>query len=132
MADTRDTYAYFWITGFECPFAEITAQMGIDPTKAWNKGDPGTYREVMRWSGWDLRSPMPRGDKFIHEHVEALLPVLEQRAEVVRSFARAYDAGINCVGYFHNFNPGFHFSLETMSRIVALGLPVDFDLYCSE
>jgi hypothetical protein len=132
VAETRDTYAYFWVTGFDCSIAEITQQMGIEPTRAWNKGDPGTYKRQMAFSGWDLYSPSPRGDKFIHEQLEALLPVLEERAAAVHSIAAKYDAGINCVGYFENYSPGFHLSKETVSRVAALGLSVDFDLYCSD
>ena len=131
MTETRDTYAYFWTTGFECSIGDITKCMGLEPTRAWNKGDPGRYKNEMSFSGWDLYSPMPRGDKAIDEQLEALLPVLEQRAAAIHDIAKKYQAGISCVGYFNNFSPGFHLSRETVSRIAALGLSVDFDLYCS-
>ena len=130
MAASRDTYAYFWVSKFECPDSDITTQMNIAPSRSLNKGAPGISRPQMPFSGWELHSPLPRGDRFIHEHIEALLPLLEPRAQVIRRFLERFEVGISCVGYFTSINPGFHLSKEIISRISKLQLSADFDLYC--
>lgn len=70
-------------------------------------------------NGWELRSPLARGENLLHEYLEALVSVLEHRAHVVRSLASRYSAGINCVGYFYGSNPGLHLSACLIERIAG-------------
>jgi hypothetical protein len=76
-----------------------------------------------------VSSPLARGESLLQDHIEALLPLLEARASVVKLFAQRNAAGINCVGYYYGSNPGLHLSAPLITRLAALGLPVDFDLY---
>lgn len=55
--------------------------------------------------------------------------MLEPHREAVLSFARKGEAGVNCVGYYYGANPGLHLSAALLTRLAALELPVDFDLY---
>ncbi len=126
----RDTYAYFWLKEFDLHVDDVTRAMGIAPSRAWNRGQPGSYREEMSYSGWDLNSPLGRGDHDVHAHIDALLGVLEARAAVVRSMADRYEAGISCIGFFSAVDPTFHLSRATIARVAALGLCVDFELEC--
>lgn len=35
-----------------------------------------------------------------------------------------------CAAYFREANPGFHLDVALLRRVAALGLDLDFDLYC--
>lgn len=67
---------------------------------------------------------------MLDSYVEALLNLLEPRVTEIQSLASECKVGINCVGYFFSANPGFHFSRVVLQRLSALGVAVDFDLYC--
>ncbi len=129
MAERRDVYAYFWVEGFDCACEDISAQLNIAPSTVRRIGDLWPSGQVVRTNCWQFLSPLARGESFIQEYLEALLPALEARATVVRSLASRYSAGINCVGYFYGSNPGLHLSATLIERIAALRLAVDFDIY---
>lgn len=116
--------------GFSCPHEEITSEMGMEPSEAYNKGDQATYGPS-KFSFWQLLSPLPEGDLFLDEHLDALLPILETRAREIKNISDRYKVGINCVGYFRDVNPGFHLSADMIKRVSDLRLSIDFDLYCS-
>ncbi|HZM85003.1 MAG TPA: DUF4279 domain-containing protein [Blastocatellia bacterium] len=122
-----ETYAYFAVVGSGM-YAIVSERLGLGPSRAWNEGDPkpsgGTY-SFMRWClETDIGHNRP-----VQEHLEVLLPILEDHAEAIRSLAPQYEAVIQCVGYFGEPSPGFHLDAPTIARIAALGLAVDFDLY---
>jgi len=39
MVEIYDTYAYFWIQGFECDPAEISEGIGLEPNRVVLKGE---------------------------------------------------------------------------------------------
>ncbi len=130
MEERRDTYAYFWIEGFDCAPEEISERLGITASKVHLKGEPLAGKRVRRANSWEVLSPLPRGEEVLDSYVEALLNLLEPCAGAIQSIAKECDIGINCVGYFYSANPGFHFSRSVIGRLDALGVSVDFDLYC--
>lgn len=129
MAERSDVHAYFWVEGFDGPPAQITSQMGLEPCETRGAGDVSISGRVTKCSQWAVASPLARGNHLIQEYLEALLPLLETRAEVVARLARTCSVGINCVGYYYGSNPGLHLSAPLVVRLAALGLSVDFDLY---
>jgi hypothetical protein len=128
-----DTFVSFGVFSFDCPKEKITELMGVEPTKSWNKGDVGEYVKKMPISGWQLYSPLGRGNYRLHDHIESLLPILENKASVIVSFSSIYNIGIACGGYFtSDSRPSFHLSSEIITRLSRLCLSVDFDLYVNE
>lgn len=63
-------------------------------------------------------------------HLEALAGLLEPLAAHIQTLNPQFEKGINCVGYYRGTHPGFHLSAGLISRLHALSLDVDFDLYC--
>lgn len=125
-----DTYAYFFVRGFDCPVQEVSDLLQITPSASWLKGEPGIAGRPRKFSNWELHSPLPRKEVFQDSHLKALLEILESHRErVLRAVAR-YECGLVGVGYYTNENSGFHMEAELVSRIAAFGLSVDFDLYC--
>ena len=134
MDARRDTYAYFWIEGFQCDPDEIANRLGMSPTEVKLKGEslPGT--RVRSKNSWSVASPLARGDEFIDSHLDALLELISPRAPEIKEIGQECEIGINCVGYFYGAHPGFHLSRELIQRLSVLELSVDFDLYnyCSK
>jgi hypothetical protein len=113
------------------PPAEVTALLGLQPTAAWVKGDlvPGHPHADRPCSAWRIQSPLPRTATF-EDQLHALLDILETRADQVRAASKRYGAQLTCAAYFDSVNPGFGLAADDVARIAALGLSMDFDLYC--
>jgi hypothetical protein len=119
----------FGVIGFSGSPDVVTGLVGIEPTSAWATGDPGMRGEPRRFARWTLASPAGE-DAPVEDQLAALLPLLEARAAAVAEAARRFEAGIRCAAYFHEANPGFHLDAALVARVAALGLSLDFDLYC--
>lgn len=112
------------------PLADITQALGVNPTESWSKGDPGLYNRSRPDSGWCLYSPLPQTNTNLREHIETLLPLLEQRAAVVKVLSEKYKTFLVCVGYYNETaSPGLSLSREVIASMASLGLVLDADLY---
>jgi hypothetical protein len=123
-------YAYFRVVAEELPLEDITAMVGRTPTRSWRKGEPGERNPSRPDSGWCLHGPLPISNLRIDEHVEALLPILEERSSAIRQLGQRFDTYLVCVGNYSKSSPGFFLSSAIVERIGALGLSLDCDLYC--
>ena len=118
---SMERYAYYWVAGFTDP-QEIVRVLPIEP-----------FRIGERENGeklWEVRSALLVNGGFIDAHLETLLETLEDHTDSIHQLSQRYDSGINCVGYFIDEHPGFHLSADILRRLCALGVSVDFDLYC--
>src|SRR5687768_8488763 len=125
-----NTYAYFFVRGFDCPIQQISDLLQIAPSEAWLKNQEGMGGRPRKFSNWELHSPLLRTEPFQDRHLDALLAILEDRRERVLQAISLYSCGLQGVGIYTNEHPGFHMDAELVSRIAAFGLSVDFDLYC--
>ena len=126
----RETYASLWFSDFTCSPSQITERLGLAPTECWEKGEPWLPGALRQSNAWHLYSPLPRSERFLEQHLEALLEMIEPCQAKLLALAQDYDCGINCVGYFEGEHPGFHLSAKLIGRLNKLSLDVDFDLYC--
>lgn len=131
MEEKYDTYAYFWIDGFECDPQEISDLLGLEASEVYLKGDLISDKSDRRrtHSSWKYLSSLPREEPFQDSHLENLVKVLISKKEAINKLHQKYEAGINCVGYYTNVNPGFHLSAELIKACSELSLSIDFDLY---
>ena len=120
---------YFGVFRFGPDPRAVTALLGVEPTKAWAAGDLGPGGEPWRYGRWELASPAGEAAS-VEDQLAALLPLLEARADAVAEAARRYAVGIQCAAYFREVNPGFHLDAGLLARVAALGLSLDFDMYC--
>jgi len=132
VASSFETYAYFFVRDFDCDHTEISNRLGFQPTEAKNSNEALPSGRSRKTSIWHLESPLPRDTVFVSEHLEALLPLLEVHAERIAKVNAEFTTGLQCVGYYCGEHPGFHLSAELIQRVSALGLSIDFDLYCLE
>jgi hypothetical protein len=125
-----ETYAYFWVSNFDCPPEDIGLRLGLVPTESWTKGDQWLPNKDRTYNCWQLCSPLPRDEVFLDRHLEALLKLIESKEDIIDKLSQEFQCGINCVGYYYEEHPGFHLSAELIARLAKIGLDVDFDLYC--
>ncbi len=119
-------YAYFRVAAESLPLAEITQSLGVNPTESWSKGESGQYNPSRPDSGWCLHSPLPKTNTNLWEHIEALLPLLEQKASAVKALSQKYKTYLVCVGWYDEAaSPGLSLSREVISSIASLGLAFD-------
>ena len=128
---SNECYAYFGLRGFPGSPEEISAKIGLVPTKVALAGEPigrsGKKREVSRWS---IESRLPREAQVDFEaHVKDVLEQLEPSFAIAASLSRQHDGVMELVGYFHESYPGLWLDATTMQRLAALGVRLDCDFF---
>ena len=126
------TYVYLAVFDFGDDPEVVSAMMGMEPTKAWVKGEhyvtasPDARRTHSRWtvdSGLDQTEPL-------EAHLSALLTKIEPRHAVIQQVAQRFPAHIGVAQYLHEVNPQFELKADILRRFASLGLPISFDQYC--
>jgi hypothetical protein len=123
-------HVYFGLIGFSGSPDVVTELLGIEPTSAWATGDPGPRGQPRRFAHWRLDSPASGTDAAVEDQLAELLTLLEARVAAVTDAVRRFEGGIQCAACFHEANRGFHLDAALVARVAALGLSLDFDLYC--
>jgi hypothetical protein len=124
----NEQYAYFTVVNDFDP-AEITARVGVQPTKCWRRGDvcPRTHRE-RRFSRWSLYSRLGR-ERDLEAHIRDVLAQLDANPEGFETVSREFGGCLQLVAYFHQDFPGLHFERDIMGGLARYSLAVDFDFY---
>jgi hypothetical protein len=130
------TRASFRISGDTLDPERITARLGLQPTRAFAKGDlspPGrvTGRKYRRRVGlWSLQSPLPT-TASLDDHLSHLLDQLDPHADAVGALVReGYQADFFCGCFLEAFNRGMELPATTLRRIAALEATLGLDIYC--
>ncbi len=127
-----ETRLYLSVGEFGADPSVVTEFLGLTPTFAAAAGEPLPHRPSMRrkHGRWEFGSPLAVTES-VAAHLDALLPMLEQRAELIRALLSKYPALLQCVIYVREgCNLGFDLPVELLARVAALGLALDFDIYC--
>jgi hypothetical protein len=108
--------------------AEITAALGVQPSRAATKGERITPTHTAHISTWILSSP-PASEQTLAAQLGLLLDVLEPKRDIVRRLADQYTVEIWC-----RFSPQTESGEPILdgvllTRLARLGIPVSFDLY---
>jgi hypothetical protein len=108
---------------------ELTDRIGLQPTEAWHAGDPSPLpRPPRKFSAWHLRSRLPTSAQ-VEQHIADVLDQDRGREAVLREVARDYAIEKACVGYFHEYYPGFGLGADTVRRVAECGASIDLDFY---
>jgi hypothetical protein len=121
-------YAYISIVGTG-DASLLTEQLQLQPTRTWNIGDARKSGGSYPASTWSFESPEFE-KPFIHEALAAVVSFIEVHGLNLSSLPADFEAHIQCVGYHEQSSPGFHISKNLLAKLAALGLELDFDLYC--
>jgi len=108
----------------------VTELMGIAPTESWIAGDPipNAPNATRKYSAWVLNSGLAL-DVHVDDQLVALLSLLIQRVDRVKTTVERFPCWIRCAIYYVDFTPGINLSETVIRDTAALGLSIDFDLY---
>lgn len=127
MADPK-IYAYLRILGFECRPDEISAHLGVEPSRSWVKGEiVPPRRRPSDESGWELRSPLDE-PYDLEDHALWLLDRLPSRIDL-SGLTAWWTVTLSFAVYLRGRTPAGFFENGTLARIAALGAALDIDLY---
>jgi Domain of unknown function (DUF4279) len=126
-----DHKIYLRATSEKLSFEELSKLTSLKPTDGWNKGDKRKYgNSVYSFSCIEFM-PNPEPDEF-EDKIYKLLDFLDKDKEGVCRLAAMANGHIQVASVFHNGNTmlgGFHLDKHLISRLKALDLEIDFDLY---
>jgi hypothetical protein len=122
---------FFQASSATFDFDNLSALTKLKPTDGWRKGTlrksgKATYKNTL------IRFiPNPEPDEF-EDKLNKLLDFLEQDPSGIKKLVEVADGRIQAAIIFHNGNTmlgGVSIGTESMKRIAALNLKIDFDLY---
>jgi len=132
--ETESYYSvYCRATSESLSYEELVALIKLKPTGGWNKGDQrNNGRTVHIFSAIEFE-PNPEPDEF-DDKLRKLLDFLEQDQDGVRALVNKASGYIQVAITYHNGNSmigGPHIDRETLKRMAALNLAIEFDQYIS-
>ena len=99
----------------------------------WN-GDSVSTKPILGYHTDDyleISSPLPPEEISLNAHLDALLDMLEQRAETVKELGEKYKAWITCTAHLSDTRHGFKLSASSLRRCADLNLDLNFEEGCS-
>ena len=108
---------------------KVTALIGVEPTNSFRRGFKRSPRSpAMPHGAWlfEVRGVAPDGPAV---QIEALLAKLPHSAHVWRELVEQYTVQLRVALHMQGLNKGFSLSKQLTSRLAALGVDVEFDLY---
>ena len=128
--------ASFVVTSTNLTPEEIARRLGHAPTRVHHVGDPVSRRppssaHTHKHHYYGLHSGL-RDSQPMEAHLEALLSLLEAKAEVVAGLSREAKISFWCGFSSGNGQGGFTLSPSVLQRLARLGVEVSLDLYPPE
>lgn len=126
------TFATFCVYHDTADPRDITAVLGITPTRSWVRGESHGTKRVAAYptSGWFLSS---ESEVVAHDslrHFEWLLAAIEpQRSALHELRQQGHRMGISCYWLSKSGHGGPTLTADIMRRFAELELPVGFDVY---
>ena len=81
MVASADSYVCFALTGDDFEPAEIIACLGIEPTKAWKKGDTSRYNSCLKFACWKLETEKGKEPLLMDILVAEVIAKLEDKID---------------------------------------------------
>jgi hypothetical protein len=108
---------------------DVTALLGVEPTRAFRKGDKqGPRSPAMPHGAWflEVRGIAPAGPDT---QLEILLSKLRAPGSVWRELNDRYTVQVRFAVHFEGWNKGFELNKNLTSRLADLGAGLTFDIY---
>lgn len=133
--DDNEVRAEFGVFDFDCPHAEISAVLGLEPDSVQVKGDvesigPAGHKVArpVKRNAWLVASPAAI-DQPPEMHLRQLVDKLRPASARIREIASKYYVEISLVVYSPDANLGIHIEGELLAMIAGLGVSLDVDVY---
>jgi hypothetical protein len=135
-SENSRTFVHLKITSITLTSEEIRQHVGIEPDKAWRRGElkgyPASSAVPRKNAGWLLNSGL-REDEGLEAHIERLLARVEPYAGNIKELATENDVTLSCAIYLYRedecASPPLYFEQTTVAAICALGASFDIQLY---
>ena len=125
----NEAKAYLRIVKFCCTVEELTRRIGLQPAEAWHAGDPSPPpRPTRKYSAWHLRSRLPPPES-VEQHIIDVLEQIRGHESAIRAVSAECQVIMECVGYFHDYYPGFTLEADALRRLGECGACIDLDFY---
>ena len=120
----------FELKGRELDPEEITALLGIIPTKTWRVDDlvhpkAGVRRKS---NGWSLKSNLDKSVD-LDEQIKSIFEQLQPSWQCLVEICQRYDAMINCAVYGYKYIPSIYFDKHIVRKTAELNAEIDVDIY---
>lgn len=114
---------------------EFTRLLGGQPTKSERKGEETIgkvtgKKRIARSGGWQLRAERRQPGDF-DAQISEILAQLTDDTDIWQDLTARFRADIFCGLFMTEGNEGFSPSHETLAKLAARGLTIDFDIYDS-
>jgi hypothetical protein len=114
---------------------EITGVLGLQPSKALEKGARAIVDNprsaILTHAVWLLESGLPSASS-LEAHIEALLDMVEGRADALEQLAKTCDIEFFLGFSSDNGQGGFTIEHDVLARIAELPIDLSLDLYPPE
>jgi hypothetical protein len=129
--DCDNAYAVFGIRSPDLAPAEVTKDIGLEPSHSLTRGDPISERPnapKRPWGVWQLSTEAILGNHTILEHAEYLLAKLEPKAEAISRYRMddRYYVGIHIYWHSKYLEGGFTLPAITVLKLSKLCNYIDF------
>ena len=126
------SYVFFSLRCRKAEVAEVTRQMGMEPTEVKVVGirDSSNPEERVELHLWNLVSALPESAN-VNRHVEHLIEVLTPGAETIRSMTESREGGIHCQITYHRPPCPAEISVwaPMVQALAKMGLSLTYDVF---
>lgn len=126
-----DIWAALLLTGSALDPEQVTADAGMQPTKAWRRGDLISNRTPRRHEkgGWRLKSRLPVSADLA-AHIDDVLDQLRPHWQQFVELGKRFDTTLECVvETFAYDRPAIALKKEVIKLLSELDAEFDVDLY---
>lgn len=132
MSGTREASAALRVSSATLTADQITAQLGIEPSKKLEKGTPISRRSesprIRESALWILDSGLPESEA-LDKHLERISELVASHSSELQSLLADCEIDIFCGYTFHDDQGGFVLPREVVKRFASVPIEVVFALY---
>ncbi|MEA5470216.1 DUF4279 domain-containing protein [Spirulina sp. 06S082] len=128
----NEFFCAFTVLNFDCDPDEITAFVGVTPSKVWKKGDL-IYPNASvshKQNGWTIKSELDNSIE-LSKHIEVVLNKIEDNWQSFVKICCKYYAELECTIYIYDEDnrPTISFDKKLVKKLAQLNAEIDVDLY---
>ena len=114
------------------PAADVSAVLGLEPSRSYERGDRFGRGLVRASSGWILDAPPADASSAEDSRLDVLVRMLRGAAPALARLRADYDTEIGYTGFADSEHGSFAFSAETVARLAELGCGLTGSVYLEE
>ena len=126
---TAGNRVYFLATSEEHTVDELVAKVGVEPTRAWDKGS--RRKHIPRHNGFEV-CPSPKETGEVEDKLRTLIGILLPYTANIHTLSALADVGTGINIAYWGYKDemwGIAFAKDIIQGLAALNLSLDIDLY---